>query len=129
MAHVSGPTSSMPNSRHCVPSDCKCDTHEDRFAVARIQGETDAMGAEYIDMCSECLAEHVENVEESSLGCCDWCGNEASLRQHRDLDEGSSGRLYMVCGQCIRRENEEAAAELAENEDCFSLLDDDDDFY
>ena len=44
MADVTGPISTLPGSRHRVPDGQSCDTHSDRFAVYRIQGETDSTG-------------------------------------------------------------------------------------
>lgn len=101
MAHVSGPTSRLPGSRHPLPAGAMCDDHPDRPAVARIQGETDSFGAEYLDLCQECVDKVQAGESERRTGRCDWCANSATdLANHRDLDEGLSGRVYRVCGSC-----------------------------
>ena len=55
MADVTGPISSLPGKRHELPKGAKCDEHPERDAVARVQGETDSMGCEMLDLCQECL--------------------------------------------------------------------------
>ena len=110
-----GPVSSMPGSSHEFPAGSMCDMHEDRPAVKRIQGETDSFGCEYVLMCSECYDEHRKYREEQfkQEERCDWCATmKTGLRDHRDYDEGMSGRLYRVCSDCIHRENEAARLEL-----------------
>lgn len=57
MAYVSdGPVMTLPGARLPFPPGTTCDTegHEDRPAVARIQGETDSFGCEAADLCTEC---------------------------------------------------------------------------
>lgn len=107
MAHVSGPCSTLPGSGHDVPPGTMCDDHPDRPAVARVQGETDSFGAEYIDMCQECLDEHRANKADpaNSLGTCEWCGTKGvRVRPRRDYDEGMCGRVYDVCDDCVAKE-------------------------
>jgi hypothetical protein len=105
----------MPGSRHTVPEGAKCDSHPDRPAVERIQGETDSMGAELCDMCAECCAEYKKHAADGQCGGCDWCNKEATdLRPFRDTDEGSSGPVYQVCGACRTKAHEAAAQELEE---------------
>lgn len=115
MAHVSGPTSSLPYSRHIVPTGTMCDEHPDRPAVARVQGETDSFGAEYIDCCQECADELAASreVEREKGGVCDWCHtHQPRLSNRRDIDEGSSGPVYRVCDPCIRKDNDRIDEEL-----------------
>lgn len=117
MAEVTGPISTLPGAHHSVPAGVMCDEHADRPATHRVQGETDSFGAELNDMCDECHAaykrEMAETATERATGTCDWCGRSATdLRPRRDYEEGSYGRLYDVCGACIRRQNEEAEEEL-----------------
>lgn len=118
MSEVTGPISTLPNSRHVPPEGTKCDDHPEREAVARIQGETDSFGSEMHDMCAECLKEHRDylqspEAQERRKGCCEWCGKDATdLRNARDYDEGMSGRLYRVCGPCVKRADDEAREEL-----------------
>ncbi|NPT59051.1 hypothetical protein [Paraburkholderia elongata] len=117
MAEVTGPISTLPGAHHAVPDGVMCDDHSDRPAMHRVQGETDSFGCELIDMCDECHAaykrEMAETAAERATGVCDWCGRQATdLRPRRDYEEGSYGRLYDVCGACIRRQNEEAEEEL-----------------
>lgn len=109
-----GPVSSMPGSHHELPEGAKCDEHPKRKAVARIQGETDSMGCEYMDVCAECLKgirEYAASAE-ARTGECDWCHKHATdLRDRRDYDEGMAGPLYRVCGACVKRQQEELEAE------------------
>lgn len=115
MAHVSGPTSRLPGSRHPLPAGAMCDDHPDRPAVARIQGETDSFGAEYLDLCQECVDQLQAGEAEGATGRCDWCANSATdLAHHRDLDEGMSGPVYRVCVCCRRAEVERLRAEFDE---------------
>jgi hypothetical protein len=122
MADVTGPISTLPNSRHDVPDGTKCDEHSDRDAVARVQGETDSFGCEMHDMCEECVKEHNEylrspEAEEERHGRCDWCHKDATdLRDARDYEEGMSGRVYRVCGACVKRTDEDARRELGEHD-------------
>ncbi len=108
MADVSGPCSTLPGSYH--QPEGMCDDHHDRVSVARIQGETDSFGAEYYDVCQECLDEHrsylkSDDFAESRKGKCDWCKSQAEdLRDRRDIEEGMGGRVYRVCGACVKEE-------------------------
>lgn len=120
MAEVIGPCSTLPGARHTVPEGTMCDKHEDRVAVARIQGETDSFGAELNDMCQECYNAHkqymADTAVERATGCCDWCKNHATdLRRMRDFEEGLGGPLYDVCGACRKRQNDELEEELRES--------------
>lgn len=117
MADVSGPCSTLPYSRSASPDGARCDQHPDRAATGRIQGETDSFGAEYHDLCHACIDEMQKHREADRCGFCEWCKKEATdLRYRRDLDEGMSGPLYKVCGECVRSENEEATRELEESD-------------
>jgi hypothetical protein len=124
VSDVTGPISSLPGARHTVPKGQKCDQHRRRVAVVRIQGETDSFGCELIDMCQKCLDRHIAwknspAAIERRKGTCEWCKNSADdLRDARDFEEGLSGRVYRVCGACIKRQNEELKAEAEEFEDC-----------
>jgi hypothetical protein len=92
-----------------------CDDHLDRPAVARVQGETDSFGSELYDLCAECLAEIRKEMSDARIGVCDWCRTDANdLRHARDYEEGLTGRVYEVCGECIRRANEVAQREIDE---------------
>lgn len=130
MADVTGPISTLPGSSHALPKHAKCDLHPDRPAVARIQGETDSFGSEMNDMCAGCLEAYRASLRSPEAatrrhGRCDWCGRDATdLRDARDFEEGMSGRLYRVCGGCIKRQNEELEAELAEHDAEFDYGDD-----
>lgn len=76
------------------------------------------MGCEMHHLCAECMEEHraylrSPEAEEHRRGQCEWCKGEATdLRDARDYEEGMCGRLYRVCGACIKRENDEAEREL-----------------
>lgn len=115
MADVTGPISSLPNSRHASPKGAMCDDHPDRPAVGRVQGETDSFGSEMHDLCQECIDQHRAYVcsEESRSGVCDWCKEAATdLRSARDYDEGMCGPVYRICGGCAKRRDDEAREEL-----------------
>jgi hypothetical protein len=100
-----------------------CDQHPDRPAVARIQGETDSFGCEMNDLCQECLDadrawKNSPEAGEWRKGTCEWCKNPADdLRDRRDYEEGNCGRVYRVCGACVKRDNEYWAAEAAAYDD------------
>ncbi len=122
MADVTGPTSSLPGSRHAVPEGTMCDEHPDRPAVVRIQGETDSFGAEYSDLCQECkdAADAYNSDSNNHLGTCDWCGaNNVRVRPHRDWEEGSAGPVYDVCCSCIDKENKRLAEEFPDDDPDF----------
>jgi hypothetical protein len=113
VADITGPISTLPGAAHAIPDRAACDRHPDRLAVARIQGETDSFGSELIDACEECRDELRKHREADRIGFCEWCARHATdLRETRDHEEGACGRVYRVCGYCIRRANEEAAEEL-----------------
>jgi hypothetical protein len=84
--------------------------------VARVQGETDSFGAEYHDLCQECLNEYraAATAARDHLGACEWCrASDVRTRPRRDYEEGLYGRVYDVCDECIRKEN----VRLAEQDD------------
>jgi hypothetical protein len=118
MADVTGPISTLSGALHAVPDGMKCDHHPDRPAVVRVQGETDSFGCEMHDLCKECLDDDrkYENSPEAAewrKGQCEWCKKQADdLRDARDYEEGLYGRVYRVCGACIKHQNEELEAEL-----------------
>lgn len=117
MADISGPCSTLPYSRSASPDGVTCDQHPDRAAVGRIQGETDSFGAEYHDLCQDCIDEMLKHRNDDRCGVCEWCKKEAKdLRDRRDWEEGSCGRVYRVCGKCVRKENAILAEELDESD-------------
>lgn len=130
MAHVSGPVSSMPGSTHAVVrGSTRCDDHPNRLAVKRIQGETDSFGAEYHDLCQECVDKmrRAEAQRREELGTCDWCGTSGvRVLNRRDMDEGMSGPIYKVCGDCIARELAALDEELEEGDPYRFAFDEDD---
>lgn len=115
MADVTGPISSLPGSRHST--DQMCDEHQDRPAVARIQGETDSFGSEMYDMCQACLDEYRKSKKNrDTSGICEWCKKLVDKRfNERDFEEGMCGPVYLVCTPCINKRNEEYRAEVAKN--------------
>jgi len=118
MADVIGPTSTMPGHRHNLPEGATCDIHPDRPAVARVQGETDSMGAELNDLCSECLAAEREARLEGRKGNCDWCNLPFDdLCETRDYEEGVRGPIYLVCRPCRKRANDAAIEELERHDE------------
>ena len=89
-----------------------------RPAVARIQGETDSMGSEMHDLCRECADKMRAAIREPRSGACDWCKREATdLRDRRDYEEGMSGRVYQVCGACVKKDNDRIEEEMREADD------------
>jgi hypothetical protein len=115
MADVTGPISSLPGSRHEAPSGIRCDWCDAADAVVRVQGETDSFGCEMHDVCQKCADEDREQsrLPENTTGRCDWCKeNAADLRPRRDYEEGMCGRVYDVCGACVKRQNERDSAYL-----------------
>ena len=114
MSAVFGPVASLPGSLHLAPQGQMCDTHPDRPAVRRVQGETDSMGCEMADMCQECL--DADRAAEPEPGKCDWCPNVAVLRPVRDYDEGMAGPVYHICPACRDKLNAAATEELADRE-------------
>lgn len=116
MAHSSnGPVSTLPGSLHRVPRGQCCDNHPRQPATRRVQGETDSFGCEYVDLCGECYARHQENVQarRDEPEHCDWCKTFATnVRNHRDFEEGSSGRVYRVCGACRKSESDRLCEEV-----------------
>lgn len=118
MADIScGPVSTLPGHTSEVTAGTKCDEHPVRDAVRRIQGETDSFGCEYYDMCQECLDEYLREARETDYsGQCDWCKKHADhLYPHRDIEEGSCGRVYEVCRPCIDAERQRWEEEDEEN--------------
>ena len=76
------------------------------------------MGSEMHDLCQQCLDKARAATPLYTTGCCDWCSAKCvDLRNHRDWEEGSSGRVYRVCGACRAKESEELQAELDDRDD------------
>lgn len=132
MVDVTGPISTLSGAMHAVPEGQKCDTHRRRKAVARVQGETDSFGSEMHDMCQQCLDKYrawknSPEAAEHRKGICEWCKGPADdLRDRRDFEEGMTGRVYRVCGACVKKQNEELAAETAEHDDYDDFCGDED---
>lgn len=131
MSDVSrGSVSSMPGSWHLVPDGTMCDHHPRLVATHRVQGETDSMGCEYVDMCPFCKSLYVAGREaaKENLGFCELCKSQAKgIRAWRDYDEGSCGRVYRVCTECRAKANAVAAEEYDDTYE--DRLDYRDDFY
>jgi len=102
MADVNGPIATLAGTHYAVPDGAPCDTHVDRLATVRVQGETDSMGCEMNDMCSECYDEYSKAQKEAGTsGTCEWCHTEVEkLVDARDHEEGLYGRVYRVCKPC-----------------------------
>ena len=125
MAHVGGPSSYLPGQKIFLPLGVCCDEHTEIKAVARIVGETDSMGYEALDMCQECYDNYL-NEDKLQEGICDWCkSSDKDLKHKRDPDEGSYGRVYLVCTSCIKSESEAQANESESDEDSPSTFNDD----
>ncbi len=118
MPNWNGPVSSLPGYKAKTEAGAMCDDHPERSSVATIQGETDSMGCEFIEMCSECYEKYKGHKEEAReiFSICDWCnGNQKGCSPTRDYEEGTSGPVYNVCPGCRQRKSEEAQAELDED--------------
>lgn len=103
-----GPVHTMPGS--CVRisfQDCPCDECSS-MATHRIQGETDSFGCEYFYLCDTCYEKYKLELSQQDLsGVCDWCKKmKPHLYNHRDYEEGSYGRVYNVCMDCIEDERQ-----------------------
>lgn len=127
---VTGPISSLPGAGHPLPEGgTTCDSHPERPATHRVQGETDSFGSEMIDMCDECWAAYKEEAKKPNIGQCDWCkSREVALRPSRDYEEGMSGPVYYVCSPCITKRDERDRQYMDEHK--YDILDeyDDDDY-
>lgn len=125
MSDFTGPISTLPGAGHVLPEGTLCDEHPDRPAVARIQGETDSFGCELYDCCAECRDAMREEMRQARHGQCEWCKQEATdLRDRRDDEEGSYGRVYSVCGSCVKRQEDRWQRELDSYGDCWGGDDD-----
>ena len=110
-----GPVTTMPGDFSAPPEGARCDNHLERDAARRVQGETDSFGCEWLYLCAECVAGVAEHIRLGRSGRCAWCKQHADdLKPRRDYDEGMAGPVYEVCGECVRKDNEHAAAELTE---------------
>lgn len=127
MADVTGPISTLPGAAHSVPDNVVCDTHQDRVATHRVQGETDSFGSEMHDMCDQCLEEYRAQIkayqESEEESYCDWCKAwkpNKLIQPRRDPDEGQAGPVYQVCDVCKaqaqKRDAEEHEWWLEDNE-------------
>lgn len=84
-----------------------CDEHSERKAIKRICVEADSFGAEYSNMCQECLDEFnaykqqkIDDPEQWDT--CPHCKNLVpQLSSFRDPDEGSHGPVYHRCPDCV----------------------------
>lgn len=120
MTDTTGPLNTLPGAQHALPAGARCDDHPEIEAVARVQGETDSMGAELHDLCQVC----VDRLKTRNRwrGICEWCLHLATdLRFRRDYEEGMSGPVYEVCGSCVSEENQRAHEYLdgaCDNFDC-----------
>ena len=111
-----GPVSSMPGSKHRVEPGATCTNHENVLAVQKIQGETDSYGAEYFYLCEACKVIRDKSLHQLNPGVCDWCNDKSNhLVKRRDPDEGTSGRVYNVCNECIVKQNERFEQERMDN--------------
>ena len=80
-------------------------------ATVMIQGETDSYGYEGMPSCAACAEKHAAAPTD---GTCDWCKKwVARTAPIRDIDEGSDGPVYYVCGTCRSKYNRSLEEELA----------------
>lgn len=101
MAGISGPTRLMPGMVIDTKPGMGCDQHPDRSAVKRLVGEVDSFGAEYHDMCQECLDKFLAEKDTPREQYCDWCKKyKEDCTPFRDREEGACGPVYTVCSAC-----------------------------
>jgi hypothetical protein len=118
MADVTGPISTLPGSTHIPPKGTCCDDHPDVLATHRVQGETDSMGSEMIDLCNECYEKHKLEIKENpTTGLCEMCGTDAVLVPYRDFEEGMGGPVYHICKPCKDRTMVRIMEELEAEDD------------
>lgn len=121
---------SLPGKFTSVQDDewgTECDRHHDCEAVTRICVEADSFGAEYSNMCQECLDKYEAHQKQKKNDPSQWetckCGtSEPSLISYRDYEEGMHGPVYQHCSKCHEKMNKR----IAEEEDFYSQ---DDDYY
>lgn len=127
MAHAGGPCNFLSGQKIFLPLGTCCDVHPEVKAIVRIVGAVDSFGYEADDMCEECFRNI--NTESSFVeGICDWCkSSDKNLKQKRDPEEGTSGRVYLVCTACIAENNKRQDEEVVDdynNEDADITPDD-----
>jgi hypothetical protein len=69
-------------------------------------GETDSMGSEFIEMCSECYEEYKQHKDDylTEEVFCDICKViKTGCKPTCDPDEGYSGPVYYACLSCTVR--------------------------
>lgn len=116
---IRGLVQTPPGTSFYPPPGKRCDKHSDRLAVARIQSETDAFGAEMVDCCQECAIALQSALHAPKAVQCDRCDTpQLDCMSWRNPDEGVAGRVYMVCSECrkafsvaAREETPETTAE------------------
>ncbi|GAA5560711.1 hypothetical protein Asch02_02222 [Acinetobacter schindleri] len=100
----------LPNQYVLIENDewgTNCHKHPDRQAIKRICVEADSFGAEYLNMCQECLDESKASNEQKLNDPDQWeqcprCKNSvAELSSFRDPDEGMHGPVYHRCPDCV----------------------------
>jgi hypothetical protein len=128
MAHISGPINTLPGTVRKSPEDTECDECSDD-ALYRVQMETDSMGAEYSDFCQEHYDQYLHDADAADrAGVCEWCKQHTDkLIDHRDFEEGATGRIYEVCSDCIKKENE-IICDLDKSDIDFDRIELDDDY-
>lgn len=76
----------------------------ENLAAFRVVTEADSFGCETADLCSYHYTELQRALAEKrqTLQVCDICqGEKMVCRDFRDPNEGSSGRVYNACTNCI----------------------------
>ena len=108
-----GSVSTLPGAVSTKGITGTCDTHPDRLAVRRVQGETDSFGCEYYYECQQCKDKSDSDATTADRsGNCDWCKkHKDTVIPHRDIEEGSCGPVYEVCLDCIDAERKRWADE------------------
>lgn len=116
MAASSGPVRTMPGTFYPLPEGALCDTHPQRRAICRIQGETDALGAEFSDCCAECRERVLLLQKERHYpGRCQLCGLfKENLKKWRDPNDGVLGPNYDVCEDCVEQQGSYMVRETPE---------------
>ena len=100
---IAHPVTTLPGHIHELPKGAICDHPGCKEpAVVRVQGETDSLGCELIDLCDEHNQVRQEQ-EEDHEGVCNFCQAFRVVKPFRDPEEGRSGPVYQVCEPCRGR--------------------------
>lgn len=121
----------LPGSWTAYVGDEPCQVCGEK-AAARLQGETDSMGAEYSWWCDD----HIQAVRDSLKASrevehiCDGCGAKAKVYPSRCWEEGSNGPVYDWCSSCRDKNRQSLEDSISDEEkERWNRDDDDEDYF